>query len=122
MSFRLQERAASVGFDWPDVDGPFAKVREETAELERETETVSANPERIADEVGDLLFSVVNLARKLGVQPGNALDRTNRKFRNRFAVVERLAEERGLELHTLGLDGLDTLWEEAKVFDGSLKE
>lgn len=119
MAFRLQERAASVGFDWPDTAGPLAKVREEVdevaAELESRLPTTSVARERIEDEIGDLLFAVVNLARKAGVQPGNALDRTNRRFRRRFEAVEALAVDRGLDLHAAGLEALDQLWDEVKA-------
>jgi ATP diphosphatase len=114
MAFRLQERAASVGFDWPDAGGPILKVREELAEIEHEVNPAGPDRERLADEVGDLLFSVVNLSRKLGVEPGGALDRANRKFRTRFSAVERLAAERGLDLHAAGLAELDRLWDEVK--------
>lgn len=113
MAYRLQERAASVGFDWPDVDGPLTKVREELSEVEEE---LRGNPpgERLVDELGDLLFAVVNLARKAGVQPGPALDRANRKFRDRFEEMERLAAERGIDVSTAGLEALDELWDEVK--------
>ena len=115
MAYRLQERAAAVGFDWPDASGPAAKVREELAEVE--TELAPATPAQrraLEHEIGDLLFSVVNLARKAGVQPGPALERANDRFRQRFAAVERLAVERGVELHAAGLEALDRMWEEAK--------
>jgi len=122
MAFRLQERAASVGFDWDDWTGPLAKVREEIDEVEAELSThppgtagARHNHERLTDELGDLLFAVVNLARKAGVAPGHALDRTNRRFRQRFATVEALAAERGVDLHSAGLDVLDPLWDEAKA-------
>jgi nucleoside triphosphate diphosphatase len=114
MAFRLQERAASVGFDWPDVDGPIAKVREEIEEIEGEL-SAGASAERLKDEVGDLLFAVVNLARKSGVDPSGALDGANRKFRDRFDRVERLAAERGIDVGTAGLEALDELWEEVKA-------
>jgi MazG family protein len=130
MAFRLQERAASVGFDWPDVQGPIEKVREELAEVvgelalskpvtaparDADPNTPPAHPsERITDEIGDLLFAVVNLARKAGVQPGPALDRANRKFRARFEAIERLAGERGVDISTAGLAVLDGMWEEVK--------
>lgn len=123
-AYRLQERAASVGFDWPDARGPIEKVKEELAEVERELGAAGrdvasrgggAAHEALADEIGDLLFAVVNLARKAGVQPGPALDRANRKFRERFEGIERLAEQRGLDLHTAGLDALDGMWEEVKL-------
>ncbi len=117
-AYRLQERAASVGFDWPDVEGPLEKVREELAEVERELDRVTGQADRLRDEIGDLLFAVVNLARKAGVQPGPALDRANRKFRERFEAVEALCAERGIELETAGLEVLDGLWDEVKASKG----
>lgn len=124
MAFRIQERAASVGFDWPDVEGPLAKVAEELEEVRAElaqaherSGSAGPAPERLTDEIGDLLFAVVNLARKAGVAPGHALDRTNQRFRRRFATVERLAAERGIDVHTTGLDTLDQIWDEAKRTD-----
>ena len=109
MASRLQERAAAVGFDWPDREGPAAKVREELAEVEAET-----TADRLDSEIGDLLFAVVNLARKVAVRPGPALQRANLRFRQRFATVERLAAERGIAVHSAGLEVLDGLWNEAK--------
>jgi len=130
-AYRLQERAASVGFDWPDVEGPLAKLREELAEVEHELERHPVAPgrepasdpntprpapsDRLVDEIGDLLFTVVNLARKAGVQPGSALDRANRKFRERFEQVEVLAGERGIDLAAAGLAQLDRMWDEVKA-------
>jgi nucleoside triphosphate diphosphatase len=127
----MQERAAGVGFDWPDVRGPLAKMREELAEVEQElarhpAEAAEARPvdpntpraapgDRLIDEIGDLLFTVVNLARKAGVEPGVALDRANRKFRERFEQVEALAEARGIDLEGAGLERLDQLWDEVKA-------
>lgn len=111
MAHRLQERAAAVGFDWPDTTGPAAKVREELVEVERE---LAHSGERLTEEIGDLLFAVVNLARKAGVQPSVALGQANRKFRERFAAVERLAGDRGIEIGTAGLETLDRLWDEVK--------
>jgi MazG family protein len=129
MAFRLQERAASVGFDWSDARGPLEKVREELVEVEAHlpTERTSTSTEgdpnepvrtpsdELTEEIGDLLFAVVNLARKSGVQPGPALDRANRKFRQRFERVELLAEQRGVEMATAGLSVLDKLWDEVKA-------
>ncbi|MGE0352246.1 MAG: nucleoside triphosphate pyrophosphohydrolase [Gemmatimonadales bacterium] len=127
MAHRLQQRAASLGFDWPDAAGPLEKVREELAEVEHELAQASGSPAQtdpsgparpsdgLIDEIGDLLFAVVNLARKLEVQPGLALERANRKFRNRFHSIERLAGERGLEVETAGLEKLDELWNEVKA-------
>jgi nucleoside triphosphate diphosphatase len=135
MAYRLQERAASVGFDWPDTEGPVGKVREELDEVEGElagrpaarprTGHADPNdpgepaPDRLANEIGDLLFAVVNLARKAGVQPTTALDRANRKFRDRFEAVERLADARGIEMATAGLEVLDALWDEVKKDEAS---
>jgi len=109
MAYRLQERAAGIGFDWPDREGPAAKVREELEEVEAER-----HPEPLDHEIGDLLFAVVNLARKVGVRPGEALTRANQRFRARFAAIERLAAERGIVLSSAGLAVLDGLWDEAK--------
>src|SRR5882757_7871581 len=109
-AYRLQERAAGVGFDWPDAAGPLAKVKEETAELERETQR-----ETVEEELGDLLFAVVNLARKLGVEPSQALEKANDKFTKRFGAVEQLAAKRGIELGRAKLEELDRLWDEVKA-------
>jgi len=112
MAFRLQERAAGVGFDWPDASGPMDKVKEEIAELERATG--NGQRETMVEEVGDLLFAVVNLARKLAIDPRAALEQANTKFTRRFEQVERLAEARGVELGRASLEALDQLWEEVK--------
>ena len=124
---RLQERAAGVGFDWPDVAGPLAKVAEELEEVRVqiaqdgatfETHGVpSADPRHAAleEELGDLLFAVVNLCRKAGTHPALALDRANAKFQRRFESVERIAGERGLEVRTAGLEALDRIWDEVKA-------
>jgi len=116
MAFRMQERAAGIGFDWPDVAGPLAKVHEETDELASEL-TATPDRGRLAHEVGDLLFAVVNLARKAGVDPRAALEGTNRRFGRRFRAVEHLARERGVDVHTAGLEELDRLWDEVKRRD-----
>ncbi len=113
MAYRLQERAAGIGFDWPDAQGPLDKVKEETAELEKEQGAGSR--EQIEEEIGDLLFAAVNLARKLGIEAGQALERANAKFTNRFERMEKLAAERGLEMGRASLDELDRLWDEVKT-------
>jgi tetrapyrrole methylase family protein/MazG family protein len=112
MAYRLQERAAGVGFDWPDAKGPLAKVKEEITEVE--VATGKGQRDAIEDEIGDLLFAVVNLARKLSINPGAALERANEKFKGRFEKVEELAEQRGLQLGRATLEELDGLWEEIK--------
>ena len=124
---RLQERAAGVRFDWPDVAGPLAKGGEELAEA---SELVTAHPPRVApsgapvrdqeherleEELGDLLFSCVNLCRKAGVHASLALDRANAKFARRFQAVEALARERGLRVGEIPLAVLDGLWDEVKA-------
>ncbi|MFL5577141.1 MAG: nucleoside triphosphate pyrophosphohydrolase [Gemmatimonadaceae bacterium] len=123
---RLQDRAAGVGFDWPDVDGPVAKVEEELEEVREQLASapVQRTPHgapvlderhaRLESEIGDLLFSAVNLARKAGVHASLALDGANRKFAARFARVEALAAARGIEVGTAGLEVLDALWDEVK--------
>jgi nucleoside triphosphate diphosphatase len=111
-AFRLQERAAGVGFDWPDANGPLDKVKEEIGEIERERG--KGKRETLEDEIGDLLFAVVNLARKLQIDPRAALERANDKFTQRFDAVEQLAAERGLEIGRASLEQLDHLWDEVK--------
>jgi len=112
-AFRLQERAAGVGFDWPDWHGPLDKVEEETGELAQELKGGGA-PARVEHELGDLLFAAVNLGRKAGVDPRAALESANRRFTDRFRAVEQLARERGVDVHTAGLGKLDELWDEVK--------
>jgi MazG family protein len=126
-AFRLQDRAAGVGFDWPDVEGPLQKVEEELGEVRAElpasrTERVGviapvydARHQRLEGELGDLLFAVVNLCRKAGVHPAIALDKANVKFAHRFREVERLAAARGLVVGEAKLEELDALWDEVKT-------
>jgi uncharacterized protein YabN with tetrapyrrole methylase and pyrophosphatase domain len=121
MAHRLQERAAGVGFDWPDATGPREKIHEELAELEAElpptpgAPTPGASPgPGLEHEIGDLLFAVVNLARKTGVDARAALEKANGRFLQRFRKIELLAAERSIDVATAGLEKLDELWEEAK--------
>lgn len=108
---KMQKRAAKVGFDWNDAAPVFAKVREELAEAE----AVLGDPAKLEDEIGDVLFSVVNLARKLKVEAEPALHRATEKFSQRFRAVESLARERGLVLDGMSLAELDVLWDEVKA-------
>ena len=108
----VQRKAAKVGFDWPDVHGALPKIAEEAGELLAASE--AGDPAHVADELGDLLFAVVNVARHLHVEPETALRAATGKFRTRFEAVEALARARGLDLHTAGLDALDALWDEVK--------
>ncbi|HSC48204.1 MAG TPA: nucleoside triphosphate pyrophosphohydrolase [Gammaproteobacteria bacterium] len=110
---KLQKRAARVGFDWPALPPVFAKVREELGELEREVE-MGATAERVRNELGDLLFALANLARKLKLDPEQALRGTNRKFERRFAHVETRLREQGRTPEHSNLEEMDTYWDEAK--------
>lgn len=146
--FRLQQRAAALGFDWDDVAGPLAKLHEELGELEEELRAAGAAPHRagagpapnadagiptpplrgavdtgrlpgppdprLEEEVGDLLFAAVNLARRAGVHPSNALSAANRKFAGRFRALLDLAARRGLDPGSATLAELDALWDEVK--------
>ncbi len=108
-SQEMQERAANLGYDWPDLEGVLGKVDEELAEL-RAAET----PDERAEELGDLLFVLVAIARKLGVESEASLRAANDKFRRRFRSVERQAAERGVALRDLDFEALDALWDRAK--------
>lgn len=109
---KVQKKAARVGFDWPSVDGALPKIAEEADELVEAA--ASGDASATADELGDLLFAVVNVARHLGVDPESALREASNKFRRRFEQVEQLAAARGTDLHTAGLPALDALWDEVK--------
>lgn len=108
---RVQDKARGVGFDWEHRDQVWAKVQEELAELKREVDAAS---DRRADEVGDVLFSVVNYARFIGVDPDEALERTNRKFIRRFQYLERESRKDGRELGAMTLAEMDRYWDRAK--------
>ncbi len=109
---KLQKRAARVGYDWPDTHGVVEKVCEEARELVRAA--VAMDAAAVEEEVGDLLFSVVNLARHLKVDAETALRKANEKFERRFRAAERLAKERGQSLRDLSPEQLDALWNEVK--------
>ena len=114
-AWRLQNKAAAVGFDWPDLEGPLAKSREEWAELE---EAIAAGePRAIEEEFGDLLFVLVRLGTKLGIEAETALRRTNHKFERRFAHVMRRCHEQGMDPGAAGLAVLDGFWDEAKAIE-----
>lgn len=112
-ALELQQRAARVGFDWDSLPPVLAKVREELGELEAEI-VRGAGRERMLDELGDLLFAVANLARKLGLDPQVALHGTNAKFRRRFAAVERQLAQQGRRPQDASLAEMDAIWEHAK--------
>ena len=108
---KVQKKAAKVGFDWSEAAPVFAKVREELAE----TEAALGDADAVEEEIGDLLFAVVNLARKLHVDAETALHRATGKFGARFRAVEALAQERSLVLDGMSLTALDALWDEVKA-------
>jgi ATP diphosphatase len=130
---KLSSRAAHVGFDWPEIDGLFEKLAEETAELREELKAApvkgpsgmgiagSGKPqvapelrERLEDEVGDLFFVLVNIARYLSLDPESALRKTNRKFKRRFQWMEERLRASGRAPQKASMDELETLWQQAK--------
>ena len=113
-ALKLQRRAARVGFDWRAVEPVLGKLREEIAELEAELDRPDAPPARVADEIGDLLFSCVNLARHVGADPEAALREANDKFERRFRRVEALLAAAGRTPEQASPDEMDRLWERAK--------
>jgi len=106
---KVQSKAARVGFDWSEADGALAKVREELREIE------SAPDNRLQEELGDLLFAVVNFARKKELDAEQLLNQATAKFAARFQAIERLADDRGLDFASLSLKQKDQLWEETKA-------
>jgi MazG family protein len=120
---RLQDRAAGVGFDWPDVTGPAEKVVEELGEVRAHLPAGAApDPARQAAleaELGDLLFAVVNLCRKCDVHAALALDKANEKFVRRWTAIEALAADRGIDVPSAGLEVLDRLWDEVKRLEAA---
>jgi ATP diphosphatase len=110
---RIQDRVSGVGFDWPDTSGALAKVSEELDETKEALD--QALPERIEEELGDLLFAVVNLVRRAGSHSATLLERANRKFVDRFERLETSAAERGVVLGQATLEELDAIWDEIKT-------
>lgn len=117
---KIQKKAAESGFDWDDISGAFDKVREEYREVSECYEQDPAGLDALKEEIGDLLFSVVNIARFLGIDPEGALDYTNNKFIRRFSYVEKAALACGRELEEMSLSEMDELWNEAKKLEHSV--
>lgn len=115
-AYRMQEKVSNIGFDWPSEDGPWQKIEEELQELKDAVK--QKNQEQIRLEFGDLLFSMVNLSRFVGVQPEDALRASNSKFERRFREVEKEVEKANKPLSAHTLDELDQLWEKAKLKEG----
>lgn len=116
-SYKVQEKASQVGFDWDSVDGAFDKVEEEIKEFKYEY--MLQKSERIRSEMGDILFSLVNVCRFLKIQPELVLAQTTEKFIKRFDYVEKTANKQGRELKEMSLEQMDKLWDEAKIIMGS---
>ncbi|MEX0968666.1 MAG: nucleoside triphosphate pyrophosphohydrolase [Bacteroidia bacterium] len=112
-AMRLQEKAQGIGFDWPDRSGAYAKTLEEFHELEEQVQAAN-DPQALEEEFGDLMFSLINYARFLGINPDNALERTNRKFLDRFNYLEERATSNGEKLQEMTLEQMDAYWDEAK--------
>ena len=113
-SYALQKKAAKAGFDWPDMEGVTAKIMEELEEVREAAQDNSLPEGRLEEELGDLLFSCVNLCRFLKAEPSLALRRTNSKFVERFKYVEKKMKESGHEMKAENLNIMDTFWNETK--------
>ena len=118
-AIRIQDKARNAGFDWDRPEQVMDKVREELGELEAEIQT-GASTERIENELGDLLFSIVNYARFVNINPEDALEKTNRKFMNRFSYMEDKTHQQGKKLKELELAEMEILWEDAKKLEKPL--
>lgn len=114
-AYRIQDKVRGSGFDWKQNEDVWDKVKEELAEFEAEVR--NDNQEKMEEEFGDFLFSVVNAARLYGINPENALERTNRKFIKRFGFVEEQARKHGKKLEEMGIDEMNELWEEGKKLE-----
>nr|NQU94338.1 nucleoside triphosphate pyrophosphohydrolase [Bacteroidota bacterium] len=111
-AYRMQEKVRGVGFDWEKTEQVWEKVNEEIAELQQEV--IDGDPEKMEKEFGDLLFSLVNYARFIGVNPEDALERTNKKFIRRFQFIEEQTNQKGKNLKEMTLEEMDAFWDEAK--------
>ncbi len=110
---KVQSKAKKAGFDWDSAEGAFLKIEEESKELKEALE--GGNQALVEDELGDLLFSAVNVARFCKCDAETALEKATKKFMARFTVTEKLAEQKGIDMKSVSLDVLDSLWEEAKA-------
>ena len=115
-SYKVQERAGQIGFDWEDVDGALEKVREEYNEVIESINNIKGGDvEEVEEELGDLLFAVVNVCRFLNVNPEVALNKTINKFIDRFQTMENMSKQMGKKLEDMTLEEMDALWDEAKL-------
>ena len=116
-AFRIQEKAANAGFDWEKPEDVWSKVDEENNEVRQAI--ASGESDSIEAEFGDLLFATVNACRLYGINPENALERTNRKFISRFNAIEESALSQGISLKDMSLEQMDAAWNQAKAAEGS---
>jgi len=113
-AIRIQDKARGVGFDWEKPEQVFEKVEEEIAELKEEVEAENVNQNKVESEFGDVLFSMINYARFIGVNPEDALEKTNKKFIKRFKYVETASKKDGKQMGEMSLDEMDKYWNRAK--------
>lgn len=113
-AIRIQEKASGIGFDWEKPEQVLEKVHEELDELSEEIEKGS---DKVLDEMGDVFFSLINYSRSLGVNPEDALEKTNKKFISRFSYLESETQQKGLNLKDMSLSQMDEYWEKAKQYD-----
>ena len=111
-SYRIQEKVRGIGFDWDNTDQVWDKVKEEIIELKEEVK--NGDLDKIESEFGDVLFALINYSRFIGINPENALEKTNKRFINRFQIMERLIKSRNLDLSEMKLKEMDEFWEKAK--------
>ena len=114
-AYRIQGKTKGVGFDWDDVSGAWDKLKEEISEFQAEVD--NNDRDKMEAEFGDVLFSLINIARHYNINPENALERTNRKFISRFNYLEQQTIKKGINLHDLSLAEMDKYWDEAKALE-----
>lgn len=115
-AYRLQEKAAGVGFEWEKTEQVWDKVKEELDELQDEV-SKNSSQEKIEEEFGDVLFALINYARFLKIKPEHALEKTNRKFIKRFQYIEEIAEKQNKKLQDMSLEEMDNIWNQAKTME-----
>ncbi len=115
-AYRIQEKAKGVGFEWENMDDVWSKVNEELNELKHEVES-NANREKLEDEFGDLLFALTNYARYIGVNPEDALEKTNKKFIRRFQFIEKQSANDGFNIQDMSLEEMEEYWVKAKKLE-----
>lgn len=120
-AYRMQEKASGVGFDWDDDKQVYEKVKEELDEFETEVKNQSDQAAK-EKEFGDILFALINYARKMNINPEDALERTNKKFIHRFQYLEKTTQEKGKSLKDMTVEEMDVFWDEAKSLENKIRE